>query len=80
LHTAAVAAVAAGPCVLPQVCNDVQMTAYETQCQMITNTKTKCDIVFSQKCDKVRSRRMPACLLVVLGSSFITHVQLGMHQ
>lgn len=35
------------------VCNDVQITEYQTQCNMVTNTKTKCDIVFQQKCDKV---------------------------
>jgi len=35
------------------VCNDVQITEYQTQCNMVTNMKTKCDIVFAQKCDKV---------------------------
>jgi len=39
--------------VLLQVCNDVQITEYQTQCNMVTNMKTKCDIVFAQKCDKV---------------------------
>lgn len=36
-----------------QVCNDVQVTVYEEQCGMVTNTRTKCDIIFSQQCQKV---------------------------
>lgn len=33
----------------------MQITEYQTQCDTVTNTKTKCDIVYAQKCDKVSS-------------------------
>jgi hypothetical protein len=38
---------------LLQVCNDVQVMKYDTQCQMVTNMKTKCDIIMNQQCNKV---------------------------
>lgn len=38
---------------LPQVCNDVQIMKYETQCQQVQQMKTKCDIVMNQQCNKV---------------------------
>lgn len=41
-------------CVFLQVCNDVPYTTYTTQCQTVTKTKTQCDVVYNQKCDKVR--------------------------
>jgi hypothetical protein len=47
-----------------QVCNDVQYNTYETQCQMVTNTKTKCDIIMQQRCDKVRAPQTHAASLV----------------
>lgn len=38
---------------LLQVCNDVQIMKYETQCQQVQQMKTKCDIVMNQQCNKV---------------------------
>lgn len=35
------------------VCNDVQIMKYETQCQQVQQMKTKCDIVMNQQCNKV---------------------------
>jgi hypothetical protein len=35
------------------VCKDVPYTTYTDQCQTITKTKTQCDVVYNQKCDKV---------------------------
>lgn len=54
-----------------QVCNDVQIMTYETQCQMVTNTKTKCDIIMQQRCDKVGAQHKlgvaVACLDCLVG-------------
>ncbi|WIA18870.1 hypothetical protein OEZ85_003543 [Tetradesmus obliquus] len=35
------------------ICNDVPYTVYQTQCKAITKTKTMCDIVYQQQCQKV---------------------------
>jgi hypothetical protein len=35
------------------ICNDVPYTTWQNDCKTITKTKTMCDIVYQQQCQKV---------------------------
>lgn len=48
-----------------QVCNEVPYTTYQTKCNTITQTRSVCDIVYQQQCNKVRGGSSSCCMSAI---------------